>query len=352
VPYKNFAVKAAIIATILWAQVLACVQAATMAGAVGMAKYDFPVKGETDAVHGFVFYPAQGTTGPTTAVGPYRIQAQWGARLQGAHLPLIVISHGQGGSALGHHDLATFLAARGYIVATLEHPKDNVRDSSGIGTPEVLLGRPRQVSALLDALLEDARWASVIDRDRIGVAGFSMGGYTALVLMGARPNFLQLLDYCRAGQEPDMCALLATKGESRGAKEPAEWYANSLEEALKAAGHLSDARIKAAFVMAPMALVFDDAALKNVTRPVFLHYASADRNLDPKHNASVLIRGLPNLVGRTSIVGSDHWVYLPPCSPELSAAAPQICKDNPGVDRASLHVQVQQDALAFFKSAL
>jgi len=319
---------------------------------VGVSYFAFRTASGEAPINAYVFYPASADQVRSARIGPYDVQAEMdAAELKGAK-PLIVISHGQGGSALGHHDLATYLAARGHVVASLEHPKDNVRDGSGVGTAEVLLGRPHQVSALIDALAADARWGRILDRERIGVAGFSMGGYTGLALVGARPNFLRLLDLCDAGLERGMCDLLAKKGAALDAEQPARAYVVSLESAAREAGTLADPRVKAAFVMAPMALVFDQASFTGITRPVHLHYGTADRLLDPAQNANNVIRWLPTLAGRTAIVGSDHWVYLAPCSAELAEAASEICSDAPGIDRAKLHRQIQKEALDFFAAHL
>ncbi|WP_144080298.1 alpha/beta hydrolase family protein [Gloeobacter kilaueensis] len=97
-----------------------------------------------------VFYPASGRTKPTT-VGLYLVDASPETALLGGKHGLIVLSHGSGGGALGHHDLATALAHRGFIVAAVEHPRDNYHDQSGSGTAAVLIARPRQLSALIDA---------------------------------------------------------------------------------------------------------------------------------------------------------------------------------------------------------
>ncbi len=319
--------------------------------AVGLARFAFDAPGSQEPVNAYVFYPAAAAD-RVTRIGLYDVTASVGAVAVEGRKPLVILSHGQGGSALGHHDLASFLAANGYIVASLEHPGDNVRDGSGVGTADVLFGRPRQVSALIDALQADAQWGHRIDPDRIGVAGFSMGGYTGLVLLEAQPNFLRLLDLCRGGVEPGVCALLAQKGAALDEEKPVEAYIASLQAAARAQGKLSDARIKAAFVMAPMAMVFDAKSLEGVYRPVYLHYGTADRMLAPARNADRLLKWLPALAGRTAIVGSDHWVYLAPCSSELASAAPEICADPPGIDRARLHLQINQAALAFFGASL
>lgn len=74
--------------------------------------------------------------------------------------------------------------------------KDN--DISGVS---VWVGRPKQVSRVIDALLEDAELGSHIQRARIGVVGHSNGGYTALAVAGAKPSPAASVAHCR--QHPD-----------------------------------------------------------------------------------------------------------------------------------------------------
>jgi len=53
-------------------------------------------------------------------------------RTSGKNLPLIVISHGHGGSFLGRHDLAEVLADSGFVVAAINHPGDTFSDMSPV----------------------------------------------------------------------------------------------------------------------------------------------------------------------------------------------------------------------------
>jgi predicted dienelactone hydrolase len=111
---------------------------------------------------------------------------------------VIVISHGAGGLSLNHRDLAMALASHGYVVAAPTHPRGKDNDISGVG---VWVGRPKQVSRVIDALLEDAGLGSHIQRERIGVVGHSNGGYTALAVAGAKPSPAASVAHCR--QHPD-----------------------------------------------------------------------------------------------------------------------------------------------------
>ena len=133
-------------------------QAATGVGFTRISVHD-PINGGT--MPGYVFYPSAQASG-VTRIGPYELHASADAAPTTGAKPLVVISHGHGGSDLGHHDLAVYLARHGFIVATLQHPKDNFRDASGDGHPEVMIGRPIQVSAVITHLLRDPHWKALI----------------------------------------------------------------------------------------------------------------------------------------------------------------------------------------------
>ncbi|HET7676014.1 MAG TPA: hypothetical protein VFL54_10870 [Gammaproteobacteria bacterium] len=305
-----------------------------------------PVNGGT--MPGYVFYPATSATGVTWR-GPYELAATAGAPAIPGAKPLVVISHGHGGSDLGHHDLATYLAGHGFVVATLEHPKDNFHDMSGTGTPAVLVGRPIQVAATISKLLHDPKWKSLIDPARIGVAGFSAGGYTALMVVGAIPHFSRFIDYCkRHPKDAEDCEMLQ-KAEAKGT---AKAELAKLQGSLNRWGATHDPRIKAAFVMAPLSLMFDANGLADIHVPVYLYYGQNDGVLLPKENALHIAPLIKTLVGIKMIPKAGHYVFLAPCSPQLTKEAPSICKDPPGVDRTKLHKQIDADALAFFNKTL
>lgn len=289
-------------------------------------------KGAMDAA---VFYPV---ARPTTAtpIGPFLIDAQAGAEPAPGRHPLILLSHGSGGNRWGHHDLAEQLARNGYLVAAIEHPGDNYHDQSGVGTDRVLLGRPLQLSALLDTLLRDRLWASLIDARKVGVAGFSAGGYSALLLGGARPDFSLLAAYChRHPSDTQLCH-----------------RASPMIPSLERWGRTADPRVRAAFLMAPLAIPFDQQGLAKVSLPVFIYLAASDHILFPSENGFHIRPLLPNLVELKSIPRADHYLFMAPCSPALMADAHEICSDAPGVDRIAWHARINADAVAFFGKTL
>lgn len=323
---------------------------ATGVGFAAIRVHD-PVNGGT--MSGYVFYPSASAKGVNSR-GPYELDATENSAATPGAKPLVMISHGHGGSDLGHHDLATYLASRGFIVAAITHPKDNFRNSTGDGHAVVLVGRPIQISATISYLLQSPRWKPLIDPDRIGVAGFSNGGYTALLLAGAVPQFTDLIHHCRLHPDDrNVCvplAQLAAEDSQHG--RTVKQAIDALQGSLHRWGNTADPRVKAAFVMAPFSSVFDAAGLAHVDRPVFLYYAQDDHVLLPRYNALHIAPLIKTLAGIRMVPKAGHYVFLAPCSRELAADAPDICKDPPGVDRVAIHQQINAAALAFFRSEL
>jgi len=289
----------------------------------------------TRPLHAAVFAPPLNPVeGDSLWIGPYAIQAREDLPIAPGRHPLVVLSHGHAGSRWGHHDLAVALAQEGYIVAAVEHAGDSWDDQSAFRSDRSLIGRPYQVSAVIDAVLADPRLGPLVDPARIGVAGFSAGGYTALALVGAIPDFFRVAGYCqRHPRDPEICG-------------------GPFRHELELHKPLADPRIRAAFLMAPLAIFFGPDAFEGVHAPVFLASAQKDSVLLPAENANVVLDALGGrLLLANEIPRAEHGVFLAPCSDELKAHVP-LCLDPPGVDRAAIHAQLQGELSAFFSTAL
>ena len=320
---------------------------------VGFRRITIPNPVGDGAMPGYVFYPSANAKGSTWQ-GPYKLEATQNATPISGSWPLVVISHGHGGSDLSHHDLATYLAGHGFVVATLTHPKDNYIDSSGNGHAEVEIGRPIQVSAAITYLLHAPRFKTLIDPDRIGAAGFSSGGYTVLMLVGAVPDFARLIGYCKshAGDKVICGVVQHLKAEAAEHGKTIAQAMDALQDSLHRWGHTDDSRVKSAFAMAPFSLVFDRAGLSHVARPVFLYYGQDDQELRPRYNVLHIAPLLKTLYGIKMIPNAGHYVFLSPCSSVLARQAPGICKDPKGVQRVAIHRRLHAAALAFFRKTL
>jgi predicted dienelactone hydrolase len=120
----------------------------------------------------------------------------------GGPYPVIVVSHGAGGSWDTHYAQAQDLARHGYAVLCIEHIGSNTeRMKQGLRAmknieamtrdADEVLARPRDVSFAIDRAAEwnesHAKLKGRLDLARIGVMGHSFGAYTTMVACGMRP---------------------------------------------------------------------------------------------------------------------------------------------------------------------
>lgn len=281
-----------------------------------------------------IFFPTNDLGGPTD-IGRISIAATQNAPISPGRHPLILLSHGNGGGMFSHQDMAIFLAKQGYVVVAVEHPGDNYHEDSGSGTDRVLIGRGLQLMAWLDFLLSNPKFSTSIDSSRIGVAGFSAGGYTALITVGAKPNFSSLLLYCQEDPRSPICV---GNGRVQLSSPPLVSKA--------------DPRVRAAFIMSPPAGYFNQQSLAKISVPIYLYAAANDSVLPIKYNASILKKEIPSIVAYSEVPNADHFVFLSPCSASMKAIAPALCTDPPGVDRQAIHARINHDAVAFFNNHL
>ncbi|HET7344122.1 MAG TPA: alpha/beta hydrolase [Methylomirabilota bacterium] len=250
---------------------------------------------------------------------------------------LIVISHGGGGLALNHRDLASALAARGYVVAAPNHPRGAGNDISGVG---VWVGRPQQVSRVIDALFGDAALGPRIDRARVGVVGHSNGGYTALALAGARPDVREPERHCR--QHPDDAAFCTYGGAAA-------------RESIRTLGEipdLADRRVRAVVLMAPNAVAFPDEALARVAVPVRLYGAGRDTLTLVRYHAARLAGALPPGTEYVLLERAGHFSFITRFPWTLGWLVGDAARDPAGLDRDALHAVINLEIVDFFDRTL
>lgn len=251
--------------------------------------------------------------------------------------PLIILSHGTGASPLSHIDTALKLAEAGYVVAAPLHGGDNFADQSAVGGPDWIQGRARDLATTADFLL--GRWdrRAGLDSGRVGVFGFSAGGVTALVAVGAKPDLSLVGPHC--AQRPEFVCQLYGKSAAAAPGGPA-WTVTPV--------------IRAAVIVAPgLGFTLPPERLSGVAVPVQLWQGEADVNVPPATNAEVVRQGLKSPVDYRLTPGAGHFSFLAPCTLAAKVLMPRmLCADRPGFDRAAFHRRFNAAVVAFFDRSL
>ena len=291
-----------------------------------------------------LYYPTMAAP-RAVVMGPFALDVAIGGRPVDRVKALILLSHGIGGSELGHSVLAQALARNGYMVAALRHPGDNWQDRSLIEkSPERYFDeRPRQASRVIDAILADPAWKDRIASDshgpRVGALGHSAGGYTVLALAGARPDLSRMRKHClaEASKDPIFCGM----GRSGVLTPPLP----------AATASLRDERVRAIVAMAPAGVLLTAESLATVRPATMIYEAALDRFLVPRFHAEWIASNLPapNL---HRVPNAWHFAFMD--SPSMSSPSPDgdVAANPPGFDRDAFLRQLADEITAFFDKAL
>jgi predicted esterase len=144
-------------------------------------------------------------TVPARLYWPVQLQTQTqtqtdSARVTQGHVPLVVFSHGMGGSRMGYSHLGRHWAELGFASLHLQHlgsDREVWRDAAksifsllttlrAAASEEQAIARAKDVSFGISMLLSNEALAKRIDRNAIAVAGHSYGANTALLVAGAQ----------------------------------------------------------------------------------------------------------------------------------------------------------------------
>ena len=282
-----------------------------------------------------VWYPTEATPRPTTLLGLNLLSVAPQAPIAGTALPLVVISHGNGGGPGSHADLALALAENGFVVAAPMHTGDNFADQRSAGTARWLPDRHRHLRATLDHLLGAWPGRDRINPARIGIFGFSAGGFSALAAIGGTPDLSRVALHCSASDE-FVCRLLRQADAPLlrpGDAPPPSAFAR-------------DTRLKAAVLAAPgLGFAFPPEALGRVTVPVQLWSGLQDANVPEPTNAGPIRQGLGPRVEFHAVPGAAHFSFLVPCR---LLGPPLLCRDADGFDRIAFHASMNAQVVAFF----
>ncbi|WFU78124.1 CocE/NonD family hydrolase [Bradyrhizobium sp. CIAT3101] len=311
----------------------------TLAHAAGFRFLTVPAEAGFPQIEAAVWSPCREPVGEVK-LRTMTLPATQNCAISGDKLPLIVISHGYGGSFPGHHDTAEALADNGFVVVALSHPVDTGGgDMSRADTLAAFTERPADIKRVIDYMLDAWPDHAKLDPGHIGFFGFSRGGYTGLVVAGGNPDLRKMIALCPESSRNPSCAELR-KGE------------------IPPPAFTHDPRVRALVIADPaFGPLFAPGGLKDVKIPIQL-WASALSGEDRTGGevtldyVSTIMRDLPVKPDYHLVANAGHYAFLPPCTQELAQKRPNICTDRAGFDRLGFHNAFNAAALAFFREHL
>ena len=263
--------------------------------------------------------------------------------------PVILFSHGFGGNARIMAWFTLPLARAGYVVIAVDHPGNNNPDKMTVGGAIMFWDRPGDLAAALAAVKADPAIGPHLDLDRLGVAGFSAGGFTAIAATGVHIDTAHLQAFCNANPGDGICMPqkefpLSTEQMLDAAKSP-----ELAPEVAHSGDDHSIPGVRAAFAIAPAIVqAFDQASLRADATPVAIILGDADPVAPPDTNGRVAAR-LLRRVEFKQLPGVGHYDFLATCTP-AGVAAIRICADK--VPQDPSHQAAIDFALAFFAKHL
>jgi len=327
----------------------------TLAHADPIGVRDIKVAQSTNgrALNAVVWYPTA-EDGKTETVGEnpafLGIPAIRNASPEAGSHPLVVLSHGYGGSWRNLSWLAGELATKGYVVAATDHPGTTTFDQSKVQAAK-LWERPRDLSRLIDAVLADKDLGARIDGKRIAAIGHSLGGWTVAAIAGARVDSERFREDCKTKASPRACALSHELG-----------FGGTGDAKTALEGDLSDPRVGAVVSLdLGLARGFSPESLAAVHVPILIFGAGIDvGGLPAEQESGYLAAGLP-ITMREYVVVPDamHFSFMQLCKPgavalieERSPGDGVACKDGGTRGRAAIHREVVDRILTFLAATL
>ena len=308
-----------------------------------------------------IWYPAvEGTIMAEIGIPPYRPVFVGGHAARNAELapsaqtyPLVVMSHGTGGAAMQMMWLGRDLAAKGYIVAAIDHHGNSAAekkfDTRAFRMP---WERTKDISAVLDLLLTDLKWAPHIDKSKIGAIGFSLGGYSVTALAGARLDFNQFMAFCKSALRDATCEEQSEYPEAGAEFEELLKTDTNLASRMKEqGGDYRDDRVGAVVALAPaLAQALTIESLKGIDVPYLTIVGEADQIAPAKTNAKRLTEHIKNSHLKL-IPKSGHYIFLNKCN-RRGKRFVSLCEEAKGASKALVHKQTIDDITVFFERYL
>ena len=246
--------------------------------------------------------------------------------------PLIIFAHGTSGNWRNLSWLANDLAKNNIALAS-NHPGYTSRDSNPKSVLRVWK-QAKDVSFLITQAL-NSKFKNNIDKDKIYVLGFSLGGYTSLALSGAILDMSTYKVFC-AKYNDKACE-----------------YFNDATSIInkdylkKSSQDLSDKRINKIIAFAPgLMQSFTNESLKNISIPALIIGAQYDHNVPVETVIKAKFSSFSKTMIYKELKDATHFSFMQECTKNALPILKEenvefVCIDGKDRKRVDIHKEIK-----------
>ena len=267
-----------------------------------------------------IWYPS---TSPVSVkkLGPFKVKYSLRGEVKKGRYPVVILSHGNGGRLLSHRRTAEHLVKNGFVVFTVAHTVD---DKFNFKRPELLQKRASELNVINDAFAKHIVISKNIDRNKLYVIGYSLGGATALMSAGVGYDFNNIVRHCVDNYKNDVqfCKkkVIEIKNEVGIARVPEKLKYNKI------------------VLVAPFGQGAISSDLQNIDTDVLLIRFGQDKILKyPFHSQYLSEKISQNRLRYLTKYDAHHFAFISPF-PKYIKIEP--AKDPKGFDRESFLIEL------------
>lgn len=263
----------------------------------------------------------------------------WNAALSAKDkLPVVVLSHGTGGTAESLGWLARALAGQGYVVIGANHHGNRGAGEHHAAGFLCWWERATDLSFLLTSLGASGFFADRLDFDRVSAVGFSLGGHSVLALVGAQTSMAEFEVWHSANgittrgpkEFPDVADQIPVLAETSKAFQDS-WA--------RQGGDFTDGRIASVVAIAPAPPVraFTQQSVARIKLPLTILTGGADIEAPTAHCADWLTAQNDGFEHYDLGEHVGHYTFLEFPADRNLVGKVDIFSDHADVERAKVH---------------
>lgn len=275
----------------------------------------------------------------------------WAPSSAPTDLPVVLLSHGTGGSAASLSWFANGLAELGYAVLAVDHHGNTAVEDYHPAGFVCWWERMADLKVILSYHLKRGPFIRRLSPKDIHVAGFSLGGYTALGLAGAITDMSLFhkaaAAFPKLGKGPKEFPDVADEVPRLQKTSPvfaASWGRQSQD--------YTESRIRSVFAMAPAPTVraFREESLRKIKLPIGILTGKADVEAPYTECSQWIADRAPVATLINAGNNAGHYQFIATDNPEVRSANPDLFEDPPGVRRRDIQARAVHMADRLFST--